>query len=121
MNITGNMTVVPVPNPPVVGQPTLMWHLTMAYAGQTQLHLNIQNTKGSEHHWAMYTEIQEAGNWYTLSQRDCQDWIDRDASFHRMLELPDTADNFRLIIKMFIDPEADFSATGSIDIQAQLS
>jgi len=116
MNITGNMIVTPDP-----ANPTKRWFLTMAYAGQTQLHLNIQNTKGTEDHWTMSTEVQESGNWYTLSQRGALDWIDRDASFHRMLDLPDTADDFRLIIEMFIDPAADISAAGSIDIQAQLS
>ena len=116
MNITSNMTVTPDP-----AAPNKRWFLTMAYAGQMQLHLNIRYTKGSEHHWTYNTEIQEAGNWYTLSQRGGLDWQQHDGAYYRLAELPDSADAFRLIIEEFIDPAADMSATGTIDIRAQLT
>jgi len=115
MNITSNMIVTPDPGN------SNRWFLTMAYAGQTQLHLNIQYAKGSEGHWTYGTEIQEAGNWYSLSQRGGLDWQQHDGSFYRLVDLPDSADSFRLIIEQFIDPAADLAATGTLDIRAQLS
>jgi hypothetical protein len=114
MHITSNMAVTPDPSN------SKRWFLTTTFSGETMLHLNIQNTKGSEHHWTYSTEVKENGNWYSKSQKDL-DWIQTSASFYRQLELPSTADDFRLIIEMFIEPAADITAAGDIDIRAQLS